>query len=175
VRAAEMERTSPWRWLVRWLAPRSMPPWQILLLLACGFIAGMGYQARGQTITDADTLRQAGTTYRLHGIDSPELAQACPDGWPAGRLAASRLQQLTTGKTVICQERDRDRYGRIVAVCFANGADIGARMVLDGMALAYRRYSLDYVPQEDRARAEGLGVHAHGCAPAWEWRREKSR
>jgi endonuclease YncB( thermonuclease family) len=74
---------------------------------------------------------------------------------------------------VICQERDRDRYGRTVATCWANGEDIGALMVRRGFAWAYVRYSADYVPQEDRAQAERLGVHAHGCVPAWDWRKER--
>lgn len=40
-----------------------------------------------QTITDGDTLKLNGVTYRLWGIDAPETKQDCPDGWAAGRLA----------------------------------------------------------------------------------------
>jgi len=74
-----------------------------------------------QTITAGDTLKQNGVTYRLWGIDAPELHQTCVDGWPAGHLAATRLQALTAGRQVVCQEKDRDRYGRTVAICWANG------------------------------------------------------
>jgi endonuclease YncB( thermonuclease family) len=38
------------------------------------------------------------------------------------------------------------------------------------MALAFVRYSRDYVELEDTARAEGLGVHAHNCEKPWDWR-----
>ena len=62
-----------------------------------------------QTITDGDTLKQGGVTYRLWGIDAPEAKQVCPDGWPAGSLAATRLQALTAGRSIVCQEKDRDR------------------------------------------------------------------
>ena len=55
-------------------------------------LALLAVPALAQTITDGDTLKQGGVTYRLWGIDAPELAQTCPDGWPAGRLAATRLQ-----------------------------------------------------------------------------------
>ena len=126
--------------------------------------------AAAQNITDGDTIKLSGTTYRLHGIDAPELKQDCPDGWPAGRLATTRLQQLIQGRTIVCEERDRDRYGRVVAVCRASGEDLGAIMVRQGMAWAFVRYSADYVGLEARAKADRLGVHRHGCLPAWEWR-----
>ena len=83
-----------------------------------------------QTITDGDTLKQGGVIYRLWGIDSPELAQICADGWPAGRMAATRLQALTAGKSIVCQERDRDRYAlnRLCATGY-DGADCGPRIM----------------------------------------------
>ena len=98
-------------------------------------------QAIGQTVTDGDTLKQGGVTYRLWGIDAPEAKQVCPDGWPAGSLAATRLQALTAGRSIVCQEKDRDRYGRIVAICRASGEDLGAIMVREGLAWAFVRYS----------------------------------
>ena len=36
--------------------------------------------AAAQTVTDGDTLKQGGATYRLWGIDAPEAKQVCPDG-----------------------------------------------------------------------------------------------
>ena len=66
-----------------------------------------------QTITDGDTLKQGGVIYRLWGIDLPEAKQVCPDGWPAGSLATTRLQALTAGKSIVCEEKDRYRYGRV--------------------------------------------------------------
>lgn len=132
--------------------------------------------ATAQTITDGDTLRLNSTIYRPHGIDAPETAQACPDGWPAGRLATTRLQQLIQGRAVVCRAKDRDRYGRTVAICRAGGEDLGAIMVREGMAWAFVRYSADYAGQEARAKAATLGVHGHDCAPAWEWRaRERGK
>jgi endonuclease YncB( thermonuclease family) len=126
-----------------------------------------------QTITDGDTLKQGGVIYRLWGIDAPEAKQVCPDGWPAGSLAATRLQALTAGRSIVCQEKDRDRYGRIVAICRASGEDLGAILVREGMAWAFTRYSVDYVDQQEEARTANRGVHAHDCAPAWEWRAQQ--
>ena len=126
-----------------------------------------------QTITDGDTLKQGGVTYRLWGIDAPEAKQVCSDGWPAGSLAFTRLQALTAGRPIVCQEKDRDRYGRIVAICRASGEDLGAIMVREGFAWAFSRYSVDYVDHQEEARIANRGVHAHDCVPAWEWRAQQ--
>src|SRR3954451_25191960 len=63
------------------------------------------HSAAPQTITDGDTLKQGGVTYRLRGIDAPEAKQVCPDGWPASSLAATRLQALTAGRSVSARRR----------------------------------------------------------------------
>jgi endonuclease YncB( thermonuclease family) len=42
----------------------------------------------------------------------------------------------------------RDRYGRTVARCRADGRDLGTKMVRAGMALAFVRYSSAYVQAE---------------------------
>ncbi len=126
--------------------------------------------SHAQTITDGDTLRVNGVTYRLHGIDAPEAKQVCGDGWPVGSLATTRLQALISGRNVVCEKRDQDRYGRTVAVCRANGEDLGAILVREGLAWAFVRYSRDYVEQEALAKADRRGIHAHDCEPAWEWR-----
>jgi endonuclease YncB( thermonuclease family) len=134
-----------------------------------GFLI-MAAPAAGQTVVDGDTLKLNGTTYRLWGMDAPETQQLCTDGWPAGRAALSFLRDLTRDKTVVCVAKTTDRYGRSVAICHADGVDLSASMVAAGMALAFVRYSSDYVQQEAAARAARLGVHAHDCAAAWEWR-----
>jgi endonuclease YncB( thermonuclease family) len=123
--------------------------------------------ASAQTIADGDTINQVRVIYRLWGIDAPEIKQDCPDGWPAGRMAATRLLALIQGKTVTCQAKDTDRYGRTVAICRTSGEDLGAIMVREGMAWAFVRYSRDYVEQEAQAKAERLGIHAHNCVLAW--------
>jgi endonuclease YncB( thermonuclease family) len=77
------------------------------------------------------------------------------------------------GCRLVCQEKDRDRYGRTVAICRANGEDLGAILVREGMAWAFVRYSSDYVGQEAKAKADRLGIHAYDCQPAWEWRAQQ--
>lgn len=133
------------------------------------------FSAAAQTITDGDTIKLDGTTYRLWGIDAPEAKQWCGD-YPAGVLAAATLETLVKGKApVICEPKDTDRYGRTVAICRVDGRDLGQAMVRLGMAWAFTRYSQDYVTDEVGAKEANLGVHAQGCEPAWEWRSKQRR
>ena len=53
-----------------------------------------------------------------------------------------------------------DCYGRTVALCLADGVDLGAAMVSAGMAWAFTRYSSDYVSQERTAIAARPGARA---------------
>ena len=47
---------------------------------------------------------------------------------------------------------------------------LGAILVREGLAWAFVRYSRDDAEQEAKAKADRLGIHAHDCEPAWEWR-----
>jgi endonuclease YncB( thermonuclease family) len=113
-------------------------------------------------VTDGDSLDMSGVLIRLHGIDAPEHDQRCryPDGssWSCGHAATVKLVELTSSKKLVCWKKDTDRYGRVVAVCFADGEDIGAAMVRMGFATAYRRYSTDYVTEEQAARLAKRGI-----------------
>ena len=127
------------------------------------------WPAAAQSVVDGDTLKLGGATYRLWGIDAPEIHQLCGD-WPAGKEAARTLAALMQGRTVVCEAKTTDRYGRTVAICRADGADLGAEMVRLGMAWAFVRYSSDYLALETAAKKAQSGVHAQACTPAWEWR-----
>ncbi len=50
---------------------------------------------------------------------------------------------------------------------------MGEWMVSEGLALAYRRYSLDYVEEEAEAQAARRGTWAGEFVKPWEWRRGK--
>ena len=125
-------------------------------------------------VVDGDTLDVGGVRIRLHGVDAPESRQTCVAGgrrWACGERATRALAGLVGGRTVSCEERDRDRYGRAVAVCRVGGRDVNAWMVSQGLALAYRRYSRDYVGEEASARDARLGMWRGDFVPPWDWRR----
>ncbi len=125
-------------------------------------------------VIDGDTIIVAGESVRLHGIDAPELDQTFR--WrgkqlACGMMALAALEALTAGVTLRCEGIERDRYGRLVAKCFSpNGIDIGRRLVSAGWALAYRRYSTDYVDAEEAARKARRGMWRGTFMKPWEWR-----
>jgi endonuclease YncB( thermonuclease family) len=139
----------------------------IALLSAAPAAAG---QAR---IIDGDSITLDGRQIRLYGIDAPEWDQTCgaPGAtWPCGRAATDALHALADGRDVTCEHMDTDRYGRDVARCHAAGVDLSAQMAASGLALAYRKYSADYIPQEDAAHAQHLGLWSGDFMPPWDWR-----
>ena len=108
--------------------------------------------------------------HRLHGIDAPESSQTCLDAagriWRCGQRAALALQDLIGRRTVTCDERDVDRYGRVVAACLVGDVDINEWLVAQGLALAYRRYSRDYVARRGRGssgRPRHVGGHVRAA------------
>lgn len=124
--------------------------------------------------TDGDTLMVGRVKVRLHGIDAPELGQSCAaaggGAWDCGAAAAARLDALVVGRAVTCAARELDAYGRVIATCSSDGADLGARMVGEGLAWAYVRFSDDYRAAEAEARAAGRGVWQAETETAWDWR-----
>ena len=120
---------------------------------------GDGYVSR---IIDGDTLVWKGRRIRLHGMDAPEIDQTCRDVdgniYMCGWRARNHLKTLVAGRSVFCDRVTTDRYGREIAVCLVDGTDIGERMVLDGWAVAYIRYSRAYAWAEREARKHRRGL-----------------
>ena len=96
-------------------------------------------------IIDGDTIEISGERIRLHGIDTPETNQQCIDGsgkpWACGRRATSDLVDLIGNQIVTCEGRIRDRYKRVIGVCFVGQQSLNATMVRQGWILAYCKYS----------------------------------
>jgi endonuclease YncB( thermonuclease family) len=128
------------------------------------------------SVIDGDTIEIHGLRIRLYGIDAPESGQLClkPTGerWRCGQQASFALADRIRRTTVSCRPRDRDRYGRIVAVCFKGKEDLNRWMVANGWAVAYRHYSLDYVTDEDAARLGRINICGTFDMP-WDWRAQR--
>lgn len=119
---------------------------------------------------DGDTLDMGGERIRLFGIDAPESMQTCQRKgapWACGNDAKLLLAGMIEGNTVDCVARDRDSYGRTVATCRVGQRDLAGVLVREGLAVALRSFSQDYVEAE--ARAKGFGMALWGSvfqAPA---------
>ena len=119
------------------------------------------------TVIDGDSLEIGTASIRLYGVDAPEALQTCGEGaatWNCGRAATEKLRELVGARRISCRKMDTDSYGRTVAVCRNGSVDLSAAMAAAGLALAYRRYSDDYVDEE--ARAGGRGLDGLGGAVA---------
>ena len=132
-----------------------------IICLLFSAVAARAEIAGPARIIDGDTLQVGATRIRLEGIDAPEADQTCVSAqgvtFGCGMVASQALSGLVGDGPVACSAVGRDTYGRTVARCMVAGGDLGQAMVAAGHAVAYRAYSLDYVPAEEAARRGGRG------------------
>ncbi|MBL4766867.1 MAG: thermonuclease family protein [Rhodobacteraceae bacterium] len=116
-------------------------------------------------VIDADTWDVGTTRVRLHGIDAPELSQTCDTeqhiNWACGLWASNLVRAQYDGKSATCDTITIDKYNRTVARCWVDGRDVGQSMVADGLAFAFREYSMAYDLDEKGAAINDRGLHAH--------------
>jgi endonuclease YncB( thermonuclease family) len=140
------------------------------LALAQGVLMGRA------SVVDGDTLEIQGVRVRLWGIDAVESSQTCLDArgkpWPCGRRAAFALADFLGGRTVRCDRRGADRYGRVVAVCYVGGVEVNRWLVEQGWALAYVEYGGGvYLQAQRQAQAARRGVWQGSFQAPWEYRK----
>jgi endonuclease YncB( thermonuclease family) len=132
-------------------------------------------ELRGRaSVIDGDTIDIAGQRIRLYGIDAPERAQTCVRNtlpWSCGLDASAALTGLVRNRELRCESRDRDRYQRIVAVCWLNDVDVNRWLVSEGWAVAYRQYATAYVAAEASAQQRRRGMWAGTFQQPEEYRR----
>lgn len=121
---------------------------------------------------DTFTLHTNGkaASVRLEGIDAPESAQKF------GPQSREALKKLITGKDVIVQKTGIDKYKRILGTVFVDKTDVCAKMVEDGWAWHFTKYSSDaqLAKLENQARTakRGLWQDEKPVAP-WDYREQK--
>lgn len=129
-------------------------------------------------VVDGDTLRVGGVTVRLAGLDAPERGQECQraDGsrFDCGEAAARHMATLVQRRAVACDTLGRDRYGRVIGVCRAEGIDLAEAMVAAGWAVALpegSRGQARYGLAEAQARSSRQGLWAGWFETPEAWRR----
>jgi len=125
-------------------------------------------------VIDGDTIEVNLKKIRLFGIDAPEKGQPCTRNnkpYDCGRASKEHLIFITAGANIECDEKGKDKWGRIIGACTADGEDIGRLMVKHGWAVAYTEYSGAYLPEEKFARTNRLGVWSKEFSIPSEWRK----
>jgi len=139
---------------------------KLLLLFCILLFSGLSQavEVRGRSlILDGDTIEINGVTIRLYGIDAPENGQVCTTRqgkkYNCGKAAEKGLAALIHSD-VSCTGENYDQYDRLIAICYSNNREINKQMVLSGWALAYVKYSTDYIEFERTAQREKRGIWA---------------
>ena len=138
-----------------------------------------GYQA--VKVSDGDTLNVQKVEngkfvgeivkIRMFGIDAPEKTQ------DYGIESKQALEKLVNGKTLEIEEKNRDRYGRTVAVVYVNGKNVNEEMVKNGNAWWYQEYDKKDTKMQtyqENAKKNKLGLFGkRGYVEPWNYRKEK--
>jgi endonuclease YncB( thermonuclease family) len=105
--------------------------------------------AASVTVKDGGTVQLGGVTYRLDGIDAPELDQICidehADNWACGVEARDQLSKLIGGRDVRCEDLGLGTTykKRHVGICTVEGetAPLNQFVVRQGFALNFEPYA----------------------------------
>ncbi|MFA5905169.1 MAG: thermonuclease family protein [Desulfobacula sp.] len=109
---------------------------------------------------------------RLYGIDSPEKKQAY------GQAATAAIKQILTDREINIKIMDVDRYGRSVAIVYADGKSANEIMVKAGYAWVYPQYCKMQVCRDWKGYegdAKGLKMalwEDTNPEPPWDWRKK---
>lgn len=160
------------RWLISMdaMTPRFIDGlWFGLVLVLFGWTGGGAWARSSEPawqsgwvswVMDGDTVlvvldgQHEPVKLRIDGIDAPETCQ------PGGEAARNAMLQWVMRKTVQVQIHGHDTYGRAVGRVRVNELDVGAEMVRQGMAWAYRFRTGrgPYAALQRSAQAQRLGL-----------------
>jgi endonuclease YncB( thermonuclease family) len=135
-------------------------------------------QVRSQElkVVDGDTIHLDGEKIRFTGIDTPELKQTCiKEGVidPCGVTAKEILIKKIGDNKVECISEGKDQYKRTLAECFVNSESLSSYLVRRGYAFAYRKYSKKFIPDEDYAKLNKIGMWSMNFDYPWAYRKSK--
>jgi len=115
---------------------------------------------------------------RLDAVDACESTQSAMYDeirWPCGAVATAWLVAKTMGKEVSCQPSRIDSYGRYLARCTVDGADIGLAGLSEGLMIIYRHrdqlIAPAYEQAETLARSSKRGMWLSEFADPYNYRK----
>ena len=153
--------------------------WSLVALVSASLIHPAAAMAETATVglpevVDGETVRVDGKTFRLYGIDAPDIAQTCEirgRAYNCGRVSMTALMDLVAGVSIRCVPRRGTAASPILANCFATGYDLSEGMVHTGWALAMPRGGTKYARIEARAKNAKRGLWNGEFTLPWQWRR----
>ena len=145
----------------------------ILFTLSLKVIAG---EISGvPSITDGDTIKILNKRIRFHGIDTPEKKQICirnSEEYNCGKEATNALKKKIDSKLVTCKVQEKlDRYKRYIGICFLGDVNLNKWMVRNGYAVVYRRYTNNYIEDENYAKKNKIGLWSGYFIHPEKWRK----
>ena len=147
----------------------------VIVLFISSFNVVAGEISGVPRITDGDTIKILNKRIRFHGIDTPEKKQICfrnSKEYSCGKEATNALKIKIGSKLVTCKVQDKlDKYKRYIGVCFLKDVDLNKWMVRNGYAVAYRRYSKDYIEDENYAKKKRIGLWSGYFIHPEKWRK----
>jgi endonuclease YncB( thermonuclease family) len=143
-------------------------------IVAIALMSAGAAWAADAVLKDADTLSLNGTTYRLDGIDAPELDQTCIDEkgatWTCGITARDQLMEFIKKRAIQCEDKGPDTTfrQRRIGICRIEGerTTLNQWLVRNGWALNFEPYDKGrfFIDQAD-AQRNRLGLWI-GCFTA---------
>jgi endonuclease YncB( thermonuclease family) len=153
----------------------SMPLW----LTSCQYVGENSIYGIANVL-DGDTIKIHDHHIRLSGIDAPEKNQECisksKEILKCGKISLETLSTKIENEAVYCDIKSRDMYKRYIGQCYVGEEerqDISQFMVYNGLALAYREYSKEYIDEEKYAKENKLGLWSMTFTYPWEWRKQQ--
>ena len=137
-------------------------------------------------IIDGDTVHIYSKKIRLEGIDAPEIKQQCKKpfikissvigfqfnkNYSCGVMAKIKLIDKIDNSKIKCISSSKDRYKRFIATCYIDKINLNKWMVRNGYAVAYKRYSKEYVRDEEYAKENQLGIWKGTFITPEKWRK----
>ena len=86
-------------------------------------------------------------------------------------MAKEILIEKIGNNNVECISEGKDQYKRILAECFINDESLSSYLVRSGYAFAYRKYSKKFIPDEDYAKANKIGMWSMKFDYPWDYRK----
>jgi endonuclease YncB( thermonuclease family) len=140
-------------------------------ILILGVLSASHSFAAGAIVRDGGTLQLADVTYRLDGIDAPELDQICiddhADSWACGVEARDQLAKLIGDRPVRCEDLGpgATTKKRHIGICTveSESASLNRLLVRRGFALNFEPYARGRFKEDEAGAKDASRGLWKGC------------